>query len=56
MICVLFTLRVSLLESNHNATLANSVLIISIALSISALSHLLLCHQEKVQRSSSQYR
>ena len=33
-ICVLFTLIVSLLESNHNATLANSVLRISIALSI----------------------
>ena len=33
-ICVLFTLRVSLLESNHNATLANSVLRISTSLSI----------------------
>ena len=36
-ICVLFTLRVSLLESNHNATLANSVthvFRISIAVSI----------------------
>ena len=33
-ICVLFTFRVSLLESNHNATLVNSVLRISIALSI----------------------
>ena len=35
-ICVLFKLRVRLLESNHNATLANSVLRISIALSIEA--------------------
>ena len=33
-ICVLLTLRVNLLELNHNATLANSVLRISIALSV----------------------
>ena len=33
-ICVLFILRVSLLESNHNATLANSVVKISIVLPI----------------------
>ena len=31
-ICVLFTWKVSLLESNHNATLAHSVLRIFIAL------------------------
>ena len=33
-ICVLFPFMVSLLASNHNATLANSVLRISIALAI----------------------
>ena len=59
-ICVLFKLRVRLLKSNHNATLANSVLRISIALSIEAFEHIPLCHQQKVQKktgyySSSQY-
>ena len=59
-ICVLFTLRVSLLESSHNATLANSVLGISIALSIESFWIYTACViNKKVQKtehySSSQY-
>ena len=58
-ICVLFTLRVSLLESNHNATLANYILRISITLSIESFEHIPLCHRQKARKVrhylSSQY-
>ena len=51
-IWVLFTLRVSLLESNHNATFANSVFRISIASSIKSFWICIpLCHQQRVQKT-----